>query len=140
MISATPSSAVTSKFERTQVAQMQRAMSNIDIKRKVPPADSFANKKRQETDTFNKSLLEQSKELTDLATKIGQAIITPPLPLNAPSADVSNTSGTQPMLSAIGFALSVVPKHAQLECLIGVLQYINGFAKSRVDKSREPSD
>ncbi|KMQ82100.1 family transcriptional regulator [Lasius niger] len=105
-------------------------MANISIKRQVPPPDSFAIKKRQEADAVNKSLIEQSKGLTDLAPKIGQAIMAPPQPPSAPSAAASNASpGIQPMLSAIGFALGAVPEHAQLECLIGVLQYINDFSK-----------
>ncbi|CAL1681086.1 unnamed protein product [Lasius platythorax] len=111
-------------------------MANISIKRKVPSPDSFVIKKRQVTikdlltDTVNKSLIEQSKGLTDLAAKIGQAIMAPPQTPSAPSAAASNASlGIQPMLSAIGFALGAVPEHAQLECLIGVLQYINDFSK-----------
>jgi len=97
----------------------------------VPPLDSFATKKREEADAVNKSLIEQSKGLTYLATKIGQAIMTPPLPPSALSAANNNASaGVQPMLSAIEFALSRVPEHAQLQCLITILQYINDFSKT----------
>jgi len=104
-------------------------MSNISTKRKVPPSDSFAIKKRQEADAVNKSLIEQSKGLTELAAKIGQAIIASPSPQNTPSVINNVSSGTQAMLSTIGFALSAISEHAQLECVIGILQYINDFSK-----------
>ncbi|XP_032689889.1 uncharacterized protein LOC116853120 [Odontomachus brunneus] len=112
------------------VVQAQKAISSINTKRKVPTLDSFANKKRQEVDTINKTLTEQSKGLTDLAAKIGKAITVPPP--NVPPAIVSDAfSDIKPMLSAIGFALGVVPKNVQLECLIGILQYINDFSKNK---------
>ncbi|XP_071581582.1 uncharacterized protein [Temnothorax nylanderi] len=134
---ATPVSAVTSRSE-SNIGQVHRAMSKISTKRKVPPPDSFATRKRQEIDAVNKSFIEQNKELTDLAVKIGEAITTPPAQPSAPSAVVSNASpGVQPMLSAMGFALSAIPEHALLECLIGVLQHINDFSKTKVDKHSE---
>ncbi|XP_032690169.1 uncharacterized protein LOC116853281 [Odontomachus brunneus] len=112
------------------VVQAQKAISSINTKRKVPTPDSFVNKKRQEVDTINKTLIEQSKGLTDLAAKIGKAITVPPP--NVPPAIVSDAfSDIKPMLSAIGFALGVVPKNVQLECLIGILQYINDFSKNK---------
>ncbi|KYN17595.1 hypothetical protein ALC57_10110 [Trachymyrmex cornetzi] len=112
----------------TAVAQMQRAVSNISTKRKVSPCDSFAIKKQREEDAVDKSLIEQSKGLTNLATKIGQAIMAPsPNVLPAPTNNASR--GIQPMLSAIEFALGIIPEYAQLQCLIGVLQYINDFSK-----------
>lgn len=86
---------------------------------------------RQQADAVNKSLIEQSKGLTDLATKIGQAIVAPPPPPSASSTVISNASpGIQPMLSAIEFALSRIPEHAQLQCLIVLLQYIDDFSKT----------
>ncbi|XP_071554219.1 uncharacterized protein [Temnothorax nylanderi] len=127
---STPPPAITSgSGSNDTVAQVQRAMSNISNKRKAPPPDNFAFKKRQEADAVNKILIEQGKGLTNLAAKIGEAIMAPPPPPKSPSVVVSNTSpGTQPMLSAIGFALSTVPEHTQLKCLIGILQYINDFS------------
>ncbi|XP_024887047.1 mucin-2-like [Temnothorax curvispinosus] len=134
---ATPISAVTSRSE-SNISQVHRAMSKITTKRKVPPPDSFATRKRQEIEAVNKSFIEQNKELTDLAAKIGEAITTQSAQPSAPSAVVSNASpGVQPMLSAIGFALSAIPEHALLECLISVLQHINDFSKTRVDKHSE---
>jgi len=57
--------------------------------------------------------------------------MTPPPPPSALSAANNNASaGVQPMLSAIEFALSRVPEHAQLQCLITLLQYINDFSKT----------
>ncbi|XP_029678810.1 uncharacterized protein LOC115244930 [Formica exsecta] len=112
----TPSSAVTSGSESNNaVPQVQRAMSKIGTKRKVPPSDSFATKKRQEINAVSKSFIEQSKGLTDFAAKIGEAITAPPPQPSTSSTVVSNASpDIQPMLSAIGFALNAIPKHALL--------------------------
>lgn len=124
---ATPLAAVTSQFKSNAVAEMQ-TVSKIGTKRKVPPPDFFASKKKQETDV-NKCLIEQSKGLTDLAATIGQALTTQTSPPNVPSVVNNASSCTQIMLSAIGLALNAVAEHARLDCFVGVLQYICEFSK-----------
>lgn len=74
-----------------KVTQTQRAMSKIDTKRKVPSSDSVRSKKRQNADTVS-LLVKQSEGLTDLAAKIGQAIMVPPTPPSASSATVVPTT------------------------------------------------
>ncbi|KYQ46187.1 hypothetical protein ALC60_14821 [Trachymyrmex zeteki] len=114
------------------VAQMQKAISNMNTKRKVPSPDSFAIKKRQEGDIFNKCLIEQTKEMSELAKKIGDSIVASSAPSTCHIVEMRNTSlNIQPMLSAIEFALNKIPEHAQLQCLIGLLlQYINDSCKT----------
>jgi len=86
----------------------------------VPPADSFATKRRQDIDAVNKSFIEQNKRLTDLAAKIGETMTTPQP--NVPSTVISNASpGIQSMLSTIQFSLSAIPEHALVDCFIGVI-------------------
>lgn len=129
-LSSIPSPAVDTNIMNN--TQIRKNLSNISTKRKVPVPDSFAaKKKRQEEDAVNKCLIEQSKGLTDLAAKIGEAITVPSPTSSTLSTIVSDVSSSiKPMLSAIGFAPSSILEKVQLECLIGILQYINDFSKN----------
>lgn len=54
------------------VKQMRETINTYG--KRVPESDNFSKRKKQDLDAFNKSIFEQSKTLSTLAQKVGDAL------------------------------------------------------------------
>lgn len=62
-----------SNTNTSSAKQIQKVMTST-YKKCAPEPDSFAQSKKRNVDTFNKSILDQSKSLNILAQKVGNAL------------------------------------------------------------------
>ncbi|XP_039303004.1 uncharacterized protein LOC113003433 isoform X1 [Solenopsis invicta] len=108
--------------------QMQQVKANT-YKKCVPEPDLFAKRRKLNADTFNKSLLDQSKDLNVLAQKVGDAISTCGSQATSHTTDFQNIFSLEikSMLSSIGFTLQKVPESKQLDCMIAIMQLLKQY-------------
>lgn len=120
------SAVLPSKTNNGKISPAKQAKANT-YEKCVPQPDFFAKQKKRNVDTFNKSILDQTKNLNVLAQKVGDAL--------SACASPSPTSHTTEfpsifslevkiMLNSIGFALQRVPETKQLDCLIAIMQLL----------------
>ena len=95
---------------------MQKAATSA--KRNTPEPDTFAKKKRKQDDDFMKTMVEQSKTLTNVAQQFGAALQAPA------SASASSATPDDPLLGTIKLALATVPADKKMQCLMDILNLI----------------
>lgn len=111
--------------------QMQEVMAGT-YKKRIPEPDSFTQSKKRDINTFNKSILDQSKSLNILAQKVGDALsarTSEPAPVTSHVTELLTffSLDVRAMLSSIGFALQKVPESKQLDCLIAIMQLVKQY-------------
>jgi len=109
---------------------MQQTKPNT-YERYVPEPDSFNKRQKWNADIFQKSILDQTKNLNVLAQKVGDAFLASasPSPPTSHTAEFPSVFSIEIkiMLSSIGFALQKIPESKQLDCLIAIMQLLKQY-------------